>query len=223
MNKTSLKLLLRESNAAVSECTAFCPDDQVIAAYVDDILDAAAQDLVDRHLFECQACVNRVGLLANIVDGLDSSDEHVHAPARIPAAPHWAIAASVLIAVGLMSWVYRAQLEPAVETSGAVRATRSTNSAHGVPELLAPRPTVIEANDEFVFRWTDVPGSLYYDVRIVSDIGDLVDVQRIRTTEWRLDRSLHLEPGRDYFIQIDAYQTDFRPVSSDHLLFRLRE
>jgi DNA-binding phage protein len=223
MDRNNLESLLRESVAEVHECTPFCPDDHGIAAYVDGMLDEAARSLVDRHLADCQACVNRVGLLANLVDDSGYGSEQTHASAGTRAAPRWAIAASVLLAVGLTNWFYQQQLLPVFDASDDFQETRNTSSTVIAPELLAPSSIVIEGDDDFVFRWTEVPGSLYYDVRIVSEVGDLVGVQRIKTTEWRLDRNLRLEPGRDYFIRIDAYQADIRPVSSDHLLFRLRE
>lgn len=223
MNRNTLNSLLHESNAEISVCTPFCADDQNIAAYVDGALDAGARDLINRHLLDCQACVDRVGLLAKLVDSLDRSDEQGHLAVRKKVAPRWAIAASVLLAVGLTSWFHQQQLQPDVDISNALRETRNTSTEVLAPGLLVPSPIIIEADDEFVFRWTEVPGSLYYDIQIVSDVGDLVDIQRIKTTEWRLDRNLRLEPGRDYFIRIDAYQADVRPVSSDHLLFRLRD
>jgi len=46
-----------------------------------------------------------------------------------------------------------------------------------------------------VFSWTAVPESLYYEVRIVSDAGDLLWRERVEGTEWRLPGDLALTPA----------------------------
>ncbi len=227
MDRKNLISLLRESVAQVHERTPFCPNDHEIAAYVDGGHDEAAQSLIGRHLADCQSCINRIGLLSQLVHesdhGIEEQFAQVSARNWKQPASRWAMAASVLLAVGLAAWVYEPGLRSTIDPSADFLDTRNLTSRATAPKLLAPNSITIEDVDEFVFRWTEVPGSLYYDVRIVSGAGELISLQRIGATEWRIDRALHLEPGRDYFIRIDAYLADVRPISSEHLLFRLRE
>jgi len=74
-----------------------------------------------------------------------------------------------------------------------------------------------------VFRWTAVSNSLYYQLRIVSDEGDLVWQGRVDGTHWVLPAGLSLAPGAEYFVRVDAYLTEAKALNSDYLLFRVGE
>jgi len=43
-------------SAESAERTAFCPEDQVIAEYYDDVLSETERDTLERHLADCSAC-----------------------------------------------------------------------------------------------------------------------------------------------------------------------
>lgn len=100
---------------------------------------------------------------------------------------------------------------------------RNIDSQIRPPEILAPLTGFIGQEEELVIRWTEVPGSLYYEVRVVSDVGDLIDAERVDGTEWTISPDLDLEPNREYFVRIDAFLTDAKPISSDFIPFTLRE
>jgi len=74
---------------------------------------------------------------------------------------------------------------------------------------------------EQVFRWSEVPGALFYDVRLVSLDGDLLLRERVDGTRWLIPNSMKLEPGQEYFVRVDAYLDDARYLSSEHRLFRV--
>jgi hypothetical protein len=85
--------------------------------------------------------------------------------------------------------------------------------------VLAPGSGAIVDEQLLAFRWSEVPGSRYYDVRIVTDTGDLVVEQRVAGTEWQPTHSLHLHPGAEYFVHIEAHPSESKTISSDHVPF----
>ena len=220
MDRKHLIYSLQNSAAGKHERTAFCPDDHDIAAFVDGALDDAARILIDRHLPDCPACVSRVGLLTRLL-----REDHAHAtnPASTPAKtwrqtiPQWAVAASVVLAIGWLAW------SPTNEEYGDYATVRNVGSALTPPEILAPNSGILGSRDGFVIRWTEVPGSLYYEVRVVTDTGDLLSEARVEKTQWVIGKEIALEPGREYFIRVDAYLSDSKTLSSQHIPFRLRD
>jgi hypothetical protein len=73
------------------------------------------------------------------------------------------------------------------------------------------------------FEWTPVPESLYYQLRIVSDEGDLIWQGRVDGTQWALPSDLPLVPGSEYFVRVDAYLAEAKAVNSDYFLFQVGE
>jgi hypothetical protein len=73
------------------------------------------------------------------------------------------------------------------------------------------------------FRWTEVAGSPYYDVRIVTDDGAVVVRERVAGTTWQPPAQLRLQPGAEYFVHVDAYPSGDKAVSSDHVPFRVSD
>ena len=220
MDRKHLISNLQSSAVGTYERTPFCPDDHDIAAFVDRALDDSARVLIERHLPDCPACVSRVGLLTRL---MREDEANVTMPASAPArtwrqtAPQWAVAATVLLTIGWLAWL------PMIEQSDDYSAVRNVSSVLTPPEILAPSSGILGERDGFVIRWTEVPGSLYYEIRIVTDAGDLLSEARVENTEWTIDRDLGLEPGREYFIRVDAYLSDAKAIRSDHIPFKLRE
>jgi hypothetical protein len=73
------------------------------------------------------------------------------------------------------------------------------------------------------FRWTEVAGSPYYEVRIVTDDGAVVIRERVTGTAWQLPSQVQLQPGAEYFVHVDAYPSGDKAVSSDHVPFRVSD
>ena len=80
----------------------------------------------------------------------------------------------------------------------------------------------IEA-DDLKIRWTEVRGSLHYDVRVVTAEGFLVWNDRVEDTELTPPVDIRLEPGMDYFVRVDAYMAEANSVSSEHTLFTVED
>jgi hypothetical protein len=221
MDRKHLISSLQSSAVDNHERTPFCPDDHDIAAFVDRTLDDSERILIERHLPDCQACVTRVGLLTRLTRLTRDDEANVTAPASArpwrQTAPQWAVAATVVLAIGWLAW------SPTVERSDDYEAVRTVSPVLTPPKILAPSSGILGERDGFVIRWTEVPGSLYYEIRVITDTGDLLREARVENTEWAIGHDLSLEPGREYFIRVDAYLSDSKAIRSDHIPFKLRE
>lgn len=217
MDRKHLISSLQRSAVNNHERTPFCPDDHDIAAFVDGALDDSERVLIDRHLPDCPVCVSRVGLLTRLMrdDVADDAVAAQHTNKRWQAAPQWAVAASILLAIFWIGW------SPQVDQTVDYQEARGIPLVLSPPEILAPDSGVLAKRDGFMFRWTEVPGSLYYEIRVVSDAGDLLGEERVDRTEWALPEAINLEPGREYFVRVDAYLSDSKAISSQHIPFRL--
>jgi hypothetical protein len=219
MDRNYMISLLRQSAAAESEQTPFCPDDEELAAFVDRTLPGARRESLEHHLPDCPACIRRVGLITRLTRENEEIPEATSAIARkmiLQQAPRWAVAATVLMAVAWLAWA-------PVDDSETFRATRNIETSLTRPEILAPSSGMLASSDDFVVRWTEVPGSLYYEVRIVSDVGDLLSLERTSEPQWSMGDGVELRPGDEYFIRVDAFLSDSQAIQSDHIPFRLRE
>lgn len=225
MDHKALKSQLRRSAVRQTARTPFCPEDHEIAAFVDGALVGQVRENIERHLAECRACVSRVGLLTRLMreqrPELQSRAAETGSRAWLRAWPQWAAAASILLVIGFLATTtnFTSSTDPVTE----FQAMRNIDSQIRPPEILAPLTGFIGQEEELVIRWTEVPGSLYYEVRVVSDVGDLIDAERVDGTEWTISPDLDLEPNREYFVRIDAFLTDAKPISSDFIPFTLRE
>jgi hypothetical protein len=90
-------------------------------------------------------------------------------------------------------------------------------------QVLYPGPGMTVDAKRLIVRWAAIPGSRYYEVRIVSEAGDLITEQRVVATEWRPSGDLNLRPGVEYFVHVDAYPSEAKGISSDHIPFRVSD
>jgi hypothetical protein len=208
-----------------------CPDEHEIAAYVDGTLESAPAEAMDQHLADCDACIALVGLLSRErnADVLEETGELAATSARrLPttppqSAPWWvAAAAALVISVSVLATLGQLQrTRPDSQQRLDMRATR--NGTQGMPTLqvLAPKAGTAVDPKRMSFRWTAVPGSQYYEVRILSDAGDVLADERVSGTQWQPHSVLALRPGVDYYVHVDAHLTDDRSVGSEHVTFRV--
>ena len=244
MDEYKLIQFLRTKSADVSGQTRFCPEDQLIAQYYDGTLAEKERASLKHHLVDCRFCLARVGNL----ERLDESDDtqavtgsvlaaakrlaKTSAPSRIWSTPAWATAATVVLAVALtMNWKSSNQLEdlptttqptPAIQDIPG-RQSRNINPGAMAPRILAPQAGARIDPESFVVRWSEIPGTLYYDIRIVSDDGGLLGQDRVDGNQWGLPPELELVPGREYYVRVDAYLAEAKNLSSRHVVFTVAE
>jgi hypothetical protein len=236
MNPDHLKSLLAAGAIDDPGPSLACPDEHQIAGYVDGGLDAAARERVERHIVDCGPCLALVGLLCRErdADAIEPVPQDVRAPSRAQAtsrpqrrwqtATPWAAAAALVLAVPLLLQLGR-NLDHSIEQQGRSDppATRTSMSTGAGLQVLAPGVGAAVDPRRMSFHWTEVAGTPYYDVRIVTDAGDVVVQQRVIGTTWRPPAQLNLQPGAEYYVHIDAYPSGDKAVSSDHVLFRVAD
>lgn len=237
MNPDHLTSLLATGSADDPMGSPACPDEHQIAGYVDGALDDGAREQVELHLADCRRCLALVGLLCRErdADAMQPLPDTAVAPTCAPVtkrlkpqwrlAPQWAAAAAAMVlAVPLLLQVGR-NLERGTEGQGRpdAPATRTLSSTAAGLQVLSPGAGTAVDIQQLSFHWTEVSGSPFYDVRILTDAGDVVIQQRVTGTTWRPPAQLTLQAGAEYFVHIDAYPSGDKSMSSDHVPFRVAE
>lgn len=236
MNPDHLTSLLATGPTADPRRSATCPDEHEVAGYVDGGLGEATRQALERHLADCGHCLAVVGVLsrerhaAQPAAAPDSTAAQVRVPAngvrvrRGQFAPQWAAAAVLVLAVPLLIQLSRSP-DGGFEGQGRPAPAMTRNVPSTVVELHILSPDAGAAVDarRLSFRWNEVPGTPYYDVRIVTDAGDVVVQERVAGTTWQPPAQLGLKTGAEYFVHVDAYPSGDKPLSSGHLPFRVAE
>jgi len=234
--------LLKLQFAELTDRTPFCPEDQEIAEYFDGAATVVERIKLENHLTDCRFCLARIGMLQRLQadpvgkrvpeEGLAAAKLMGHGQVRRrKLAPAWAAAAVVVIAVGVYSQLATfvpvgREVLPRMhesEPSGAPRETRTIDPTALGPRFLSPEEGMAVSSGDGVFRWTAVPNCLYYQLRIVSDEGDLLWQVRVDGTEWKLPSGLALSPGAEYYVRVDAFMSEAKYLQSDYLLFRFED
>jgi hypothetical protein len=228
--------ILRAGDDHRRDRTPACPDEQRIAAFADGLLGPEDRAQVELHLADCAHCLAMVGLLGREGDNepgelvpevvlarIQQLDD-ISYRSRWRSAPRWAAAASLLLAIPVLlqlsgppGGVHESQSAP------EARVKRSATVDMDTPEVLLPVAGATVEPDTLRIRWTAIPGSDYYDLRIVTDAGALVVEQRVTGTEWRPTQATGLARGAEYYVHVDAYPADGKVLSSVHVPFRTAE
>ena len=68
--------------------------------------------------------------------------------------------------------------------------------------------------DGLEVRWRGVPGSLFYEVHLVTADGSVVWEGRTEATEATLPAGVHLVPGQKYYVWVRAYLSEGKTLKS---------
>jgi hypothetical protein len=81
------------------------------------------------------------------------------------------------------------------------------NSATSIPALsvVSPAENATLARKDLELRWQAVPGSLYYEIQVVTETGDVVWQGRTEGTVVRPPESLALQADSKYFVRVRAH------------------
>ena len=242
MNHEQITERIRNLRAQTAGPGPACPDDHQIAAAVDGKLNWADRDSFDRHVADCDFCVARIGTLNGLraVEVPEAIPDITLARARrLPKrvgikrqAPRWAVAAVVVLAISFAIYQYSpvvdgpdtsvSSLPPAATPQADFRQSRNINPNSLRPKILTPNEGALIDAGNALFRWTEISGSLYYDIRIVTWEGDMVWQERVNEAEWGLPGNFKLEPGAEYYVRVDAYLAEAKSISSRHVLFKVK-
>ncbi len=103
------------------------------------------------------------------------------------------------------------------------RAIRNLPNRAAVPRLLYPREGSIVAPGGIEFRWQNVPGALYYDIRVVTEDGDVIWESRAEKAEARLPSDVQLTAGQRLFVRVRAWLAEGKTVTSRVVRFRVKD
>lgn len=234
MDSESLATLLRVKTPEDRVITPSCPNEEELATFCEE---GTAGDKLERilnHVADCGVCSARLALV-NRTRGPNFSKrtpELAKAQAQrlvkqdrrknVRRFIGWAAAAVVVLSLAMVVDSQRGlgpspvpDIEP-VQSQPNIRLRAPTVSP---PQVLAPVSGAMVDSRYFLFRWTEIPGSLYYDIYIVSKMGDLVLKERVTETHWQAPSSLKVKPGAEYYVRVDAFLSDSKTISSEHVLF----
>ena len=233
MSPDELPSLLRKSSTDVAERGPACPDEHSIAAYVDGTLGTDDREPLELHLADCSYCLAQVGLLSreHAVSATEAVPEPTIARARALAkpparrrvfpAPQWAAAAAVVLALAVLVSLPRPPGTTSTDWRFDTPTTR-TGTSHSL-QLLSPGEGMTVDRTQLTVRWSAIPGARYYDVRLVTEVGDVVAEERVTGTEWHPKNRAALRPDLEYFVHVDAYVSDGNAIGSEHLSFHVSE
>jgi hypothetical protein len=146
---------------------------------------------------------------------------------RLRHARSLTAAAMVVLAFGLLinldspNRVYQKPTLPG-GSPDQIRQERNIDHYAMVPTITSPLENARINPLGQQFTWIPVRDSLYYQVRIVSEMGDLVWQERVNSTNWRLPGDLSLSTDSEYFVRVDAYLTESKSVNSDYVVFKVK-
>ena len=230
MDDKMLRELFHRASSQTWEWAPVCPDEYEIAEYVDGTIHQSARDELELHLADCERCTLLVGALTRLeIDATDHTPaETLEVAKRLVIAkvnrwtqflPHLAAAAALVLAVGVL---FTVRQDATIRPESDYRITRGVTAAPQM-QVIAPAPGAGVRADEFEVRWTELPGTRYYLVRIVTDSGALVTEQRVTETNWRPESTVHLDIGEEYYVRVEAYPAVGPSTGSIHVPFTVRD
>ena len=89
------------------------------------------------------------------------------------------------------------------------------------PTLVFPRPNATLSRGPIEFRWEGVSNALYYEVRLVTDDGDLVWESRTEGNSASLPADVRLAAGQKYFVWVQALLADGKTTKSTAVAFTI--
>jgi len=153
-----------------------------------------------------------------------------------------AAAAAACVVLGAIIWLRqptpppvpsRSGSAPLVEVAPAPAATAVPSAPHRAVRngqklsaglrLLFPREGALIPSEGFDFRWTEVRGCLFYEIRLMTGEGDLVWEGRVEATQARIPANVQLTPGGKYFISVRAYLPEGKTLPAAVVGFRVAE
>jgi hypothetical protein len=104
----------------------------------------------------------------------------------------------------------------------AARTLRSIPRGGVAPRLIFPREGEVINPQAVEFRWKPVPGALSYDIRVVTEEGNLVWEGQAEDAHADLPPDFRLTPGESYFVRIRALLADGQAVTSRAVGFKVK-
>ena len=235
--------LLRTSVFRLDPATDKCPEETEYAGMVDGTLPDVARARLTDHLAHCQKCLDLVTCLVSVQDRPDAHvPQELLAAAlklgskekptgRFPARFQWhtalAAAAGVILVVGILFTQYPQlsdivlRSEPSQSADSASQAVRLNRQGQDHLNMIFVSPGAAIDSQSPEFRWSGVDQSLYYEIQVLSDNGDIVWEGRTEETRLQLPAEFQLDHNKEYFVWVRAYLPDGKTIKSKAVAIRV--
>jgi Putative zinc-finger len=226
-----------------------CPDEQVLASYLDQTANSDASTRVERHLSSCSHCrvlvaeslkAQRPENFGRVPAALLTRVRSLGTPAPVHSRWSWLplTVAPVGCAVLLFAWLraprtfeppqWSAPSAPAIFKSPSAapaivppsEVVRSSDKASSLPTLIFPAISSVIQSDRINFRWRAVPNASHYQVRILTEAGELLWQHDSAENQLQADDSLSLPAGR-YYVLVSAIMENGRAQQSSPVEFKV--
>jgi len=229
-----------------------CPDETRLATYVDGQMEPASRQGLESHLAKCDHCLGQVGFLLRAQDlpEVEAPPALIARAKDLAARPgyrrhpifQWgavaAAAACLVVAANL--WVRPPEPDarnvavpapkvavPATSPAPTPIPTPPQRTVRGgplvaAPEPVLPRPDSTIARQDLEFRWKEIPGSLFYEVRVVAADGDVLWEAKAQGTAIRPPGNVPLAAGQKYFVWIRAHLPEGKALQSRASAFTIK-
>jgi hypothetical protein len=98
--------------------------------------------------------------------------------------------------------------------------SRSANARSAIPALLSPQEGTTLASKQSEFRWTRVPGALFYEVEVLTLDGNIAWTGRTQGAQLAIPKRAALKQGK-YFVWVRAHLTDGKMPKSQAVSFQI--
>ena len=231
MSDDELSALVPSAGASGARRGWRCPDETVLAAWVEGRVAETEREKLEAHAADCPYCRGQLGFLARASDlGTPPAvPAHLIAAARGERAPLLAglrpatlvaAGAGLLLALLVASPWGRLPGGPPAAV-GQVRGTTPAADAGGVPRILAPADGESLRRAALEVRWAGTPDALFYGVEVVDADGDVAWEGRAEAARLTVPPAAPLLPGRTYFVRVTAHLRSGATVPSPAVGFHL--
>jgi hypothetical protein len=100
---------------------------------------------------------------------------------------------------------------------------RNSATALHVFSVASPAENATPARQDLEFRWQPVPGSLYYEINVVTDDGTVVWQARVEGAKARPPNEARFEARTKYFVWVRAHLVGGETVKSAAVSFQIAD
>jgi hypothetical protein len=219
---------MRRQSSKSAKRKSSCPDESVLAAYSDGLLEDAERQQAEEHFADCDDCLEQIGLLAQLsrqADDLRPVPDELLAKAqalstrpssRLTTAYWVPAAAAALLLLAILPWMALRTDAPPQD-----RLLRSSQGQSAL-QVVAPQPET-NLSLPFEFAWKILPQAVSYEVLVVDSEGEPVWQGQASQPQITLPADAPLKPGNRYFMRVGAQIAGGEEAFSDFTAFTVRK
>jgi hypothetical protein len=95
-------------------------------------------------------------------------------------------------------------------------------AASATPQLLYPREGAVVASAGIEFRWKSVPGAFSYDIRVVTEDGDLIWEGQSAKPRAVLPSNIRLASAQSFYVRVRAHLPEGKTITSKLVGFKVK-